>query len=202
MAVAERKLSSPVTSEEPRPYRWTRERFHEVGDAGLFEGQSVILIEGEILTMPPIGPFHQGANSLAADAVRRAFGDGFFVREQAPFNVGASTDPQPDIAVVQGGIRDYIAAHPAEAALIVEISVSTLAYDRGDKASLYASAGVADYWIVNPVGGQVEVFRQPAPDPQAAFGTSYAEVTSYRPGETITPIKKPEARVVVIDLLP
>lgn len=202
MAVAERELTVQRSLDGPRPHRWTREQFYRMGDMGLFEGERVILVEGEILAMPPIGPSHQSSNTLAGDALRSAFGDGFFVREQAPFDIGQATDPEPDIAVIQGSVRDYSGAHPSKALLIAEISVSTLAYDRGDKASIYASVGIGDYWIINPAGGQVEVLRSPAPDPQAAFGASYAEVTVYRPGETITPLGKPEARVAVADLLP
>lgn len=212
MAIAERELTAlapnaeeaPDTEAEwtPPPYRWTREQFYQMGDLGLFEGRRVILLEGEILARPPIGPSHQSSNSLTADALRLAFGEGFFVREQAPFDVGTATDPEPDIAVIRGKVRDYVAAHPSEAALIAEISVSTLIYDRGDKASLYARAGIDDYWIINPVEQQVEVYRQPVPDSGKRYGFGYQEVAVYKTGESIIPLAKPNVPIAVADLLP
>lgn len=201
MAVAEHEITGAGEA-VPVPWRCPRELFYRMGDAGLFEGQRVILVDGEILAMPPIGPAHQSTNDFAADVFKAAFGDGFYVRGQGPFDVGTATDPEPDIAVVRGSARDYVAAHPTQAVLIAEVSVATLAYDRGDKASLYASVGVEDYWIINPAGQQVEVHRRPVPDAEKTFGAGYAEVVVYRPGETITPLGKAEARVAVADLLP
>ena len=85
MAVAERELAAAPQENAsecwPQPFRWTREQFYRAGDAGLFEGQHVELIAGEIILMPPIGPAHQGINTIVADALQAAFGGGFFVRE-------------------------------------------------------------------------------------------------------------------------
>jgi len=150
-----------------------------MGDAGLFEGQRVILMEEEIIAMPLMKAPHQTAVSLAAEAVRTAFGTGYFVREQGPFDIGEATDPEPDVAVIAATIRDFAAGHPSQAALIIEISDATLAYDRLQKASLYAKAGVADYWIVNVKARQIEVHRQPLEDSTQPFGLGYAEVTIY-----------------------
>ena len=200
MAIAERELSS--SAKAVRPYRWTREQFYRMGDAGLFEGQRVILIEGEILHMPPIGPQHQGLTTIIGGALRRAFGDGFVVREHAPFDIGAATDPEPDLAVVAGSERDYLEQHPTQAALIVEVSVSTLAYDRSEKASLYASVGIQDYWIVNPKSRQAEAHRQPTAEAGQPFGFDYAEIVTYRTRESIRPLEKPEALIPGVALLP
>ncbi len=72
------------------------------------EGQRVILIKGEIRAMPPVGDMHSGIVTLAGDVFRSFFGSGFFVREEKPFKVGRATDPQSDIAVVAGSIREYL----------------------------------------------------------------------------------------------
>ena len=207
MAIAERGLASPTRSAEqewtPPPYRWTRERFHQAGEARAFEGQRVILIEGEIVIMPPVGDLHCGVVTLASEVLRSVFGEGFFVREEKPFDVGKATDPQPDVAVVAGTIRDYLNKGLTEAALIVEVSDSTLPYDRSGKASLYASANVADYWIINldHEPAQVEVHRHPVPDETQRHGFGYAQRTIHKSGEIIQPLAAPKP-VAVSLLLP
>jgi len=87
-----------------------------------------------------------------------------------------------------------------EAALIVEVSDSTLGYDRGDKARLYASAGVEDYWIINLQTPQLEVHRQPIMDGRDFGG--YRDVRTLRAGQAVAPLARPEAQVAVADLLP
>lgn len=77
MAVAEREIIAAAQKEIPKPFRWTTRQFYEIGERGLFESEKVILIEGKVLAMPPIKPPHQTEVSLAAEAVRTAFEDGF-----------------------------------------------------------------------------------------------------------------------------
>jgi Uma2 family endonuclease len=105
------------------------------------------------------------------------------------------------VVVVRGHVRDYTEAHPTSVALVVEVAQSRLAFDRGDKASLYARAGVVDYWIVNLVDRVVEVHRDPQPA-SARYGWRYTSIRAARPGETVTPLALPEASVPVVDLLP
>ncbi|MGI4791878.1 MAG: Uma2 family endonuclease [Janthinobacterium lividum] len=207
MAIAERELAAPKQSMDehpvPQPYFWTREQFHQIGETGLFEGQRVILMEGEILAMPPIGNMHRTIVTIAGDVMRAAFGTGFFVSEEKPFDVGEATDPQPDIAVIEGTLRDYLYQGLTKAALIVEVSDSTINYDRGNKASLYAKAEVADYWIINldHKPPQVEVHRQPIGDETQRYGFSYSEKTVHQSGAIIQPLAAPNP-VAVSALLP
>jgi Uma2 family endonuclease len=112
------------------------------------------------------------------------------------------TDPVPDLAVVQGSIRDYGTIHPSTAVLVVEVSDSSLKYDTGDKASLYASAGIADYWVVDLVGRQLIVFRDPQMDSTGVFGFSYADMKKYGPNQSASPLRAPHSSVLVSDLLP
>lgn len=206
MAVAEREITNisvPVEEFRPAPWRCTREQFHQMGEVGLFEAQRVILIEGEIVVMPPIGDLHRSTVTLAGDVFRSVFGNGFFVSEEKPFDIGRATDPQPDIAVIAGNVRDFMERGLTEAALIVEVSDSTLAYDRRAKASLYASAGVADYWIINidQQPAQIEVHRQPQPDETQPHGFGYREKTIHWAGEILQPLNAPKP-VAVAALLP
>jgi Uma2 family endonuclease len=111
------------------------------------------------------------------------------------------SEPEPDVAYVPGTLRQ-VRTHPTTALLIVEVSDTTLSYDRGNKASLYASAGIADYWIVNLVDRVVEVLRNPALSPAAKFGWSYSTTTTHFSGDSVTPLAAPSASVAVADLLP
>jgi len=151
------------------------------------------LMEGEIVVMPPIGNLHSGIVTVASAVLRDVFGSGFFVREEKPFDVGNATDPQPDIAVIAGTMRDFLYQGITEAALIVEVSDSTLSYDRREKASQYAKAGVADYWIINLAHSppQVEIHRQPLPDETQRYGFGYGETTVHQSSEVVQPLFSP-----------
>jgi len=204
MAVAERERTTPAEGAEewtPQPYRWTREQFNQIGDLGLFEGRRAILVEGEILAMPAMGDLHRNVLILASDVLRDLFGSGFFVSVQCPFDIGRATDPEPDVAIIRGSVRDYFDRGLTEAALIVEVSDTTLAYDRRGKASLYALAGVTDYWIINvdQEPAQIEVHRQPVPDETQPHGFGYREKTIHRAGEILQPLSS--AKPVAVSIL-
>ncbi|HLL88245.1 MAG TPA: Uma2 family endonuclease, partial [Tepidisphaeraceae bacterium] len=111
------------------------------------------------------------------------------------------SDPQPDLAVVPGRPEDHKET-PRSALLVVEVSLTTLAYDRGRKASLYAKAGILDYWLVNVGERRLELYRTPQPDPAMPYGFGYAPPTILGPDDTVTPLAKLDARVAVRDLLP
>ena len=212
MAVAEREIITTKQAEAgvsafkdsmPHLFRWTRDQFHQMREARLFDGQRVILIEGEILVMPPIGNLHRGIVTLASAVLRDVFGPSVFVSEEKPFGIGNATDPLPDIAVVAGSMRNFIYQSITEAALIVEVSDSTLAYDRSRKAGLYAKAGVQDYWIINLAQAppQIEIYRRPQPDESQHYGFGYGESTIHQSGEIVQPLSGP-GPVAVSALLP
>lgn len=186
---------------QPRPARWTCDEFHQLGDEGWFDHKRVMLIDGEILEMPVPNPPHSTAKDLTQEVLRKIFNAGYLVRTENPLILGRSSDPIPDLAVVTGSIRDYARLHPTTALLVVEINDSTLAYDLNDKASLYASAGIADYWVVDLVNRQVVVMRDPCTDASMRFGHGYATVTTLAAGQSTSPLAAPGAIVAVADLL-
>jgi Uma2 family endonuclease len=94
-----------------------------------------------------------------------------------------------------------VSQHPARPVLIVEVADSSLAFDRGRKASLYARAGIADYWLLNLVDGDLTVYRRPARTATPA-GWRYRSVTVHRPPATVSPLAAPGARIRIADLLP
>lgn len=184
----------------PVPRLWTREEYYRMGDAGFFHGQRVELIEGEIMVFSPQLWPHSSTVDRVGKLLDRVLGSGFWTRMQLPVNFGAS-EPEPDVSVVLGKREDY-SAHPTTAVLIVEVSESSLAYDRTRKASLYARAGIADYWIVNLVDRQLEVRRDPRPDPSQHYGHGYGSLATLVPPAVVNPLAAPQISLAVADLLP
>ena len=191
-----------MTIAEPHIVRWTRADYYQMADAGLFDGRRVEMIRGDIVEMSPQQSRHAVSVSLAEDVMRTLFGPGSYVRCQLPLALSEDSEPEPDVAVVTGDPRDYSDAHPSTAMLVVEVADASLAYDRTQKASLYAAASIPEYWIVNLVDQQVEVHRNPEPAPEADGLFHYAEVRTARPAESLSPIAAPEGSLPVADLLP
>ena len=178
------------------------DQFHNMGDAGGFEGRSVILVDGEILEMPNPNPPHDTAVTLTDYLLKDLFKNGFIVRIQTGFPTSTDTDPVPDLAVVPGHARDYSRKHPRKAVLVVEVADSSLAYDRNEKADLYAAAGIADYWVIDVVNRQLLVFRDPKPDALSIRNFTYQTRLALDATETVSPLAMPTANVAVADLLP
>lgn len=191
-------MSDPV-----RTRRWTRQEYDRLIEIGLLnEDEPVELVGGQLIVAEPKGTGHSVALELAAEALRRAFGPGWTVRVQDPIAPDDESEPEPDLAVVPGGPRDYLATHPSRPALVLEVSDSSLAFDRRDKGSLYARARILDYWIVNLVDRVLEVFRDPVLSTGAPYGWSYGRVQRLGPEATISPLAAPAASIPVTDLLP
>ena len=144
--------------------RWTKEEYYRLGELGFFHGQRVELIEGRLMLMSPLSVPNANGVELVTYALFPLFRPAFRIRVQLPFNMSATTEPEPDflIQAVAGLMAPHL--HPTTADLILEVSDSSLSYDRKQKGSLYARARVADYWIVNLVAHQLEVYRDPIPD--------------------------------------
>jgi Uma2 family endonuclease len=183
--------------------RWTREEYEKMIEAGIFTpGNRVELIDGEIFNMTPQKRRHAAAIRAAEEALRSAFRSGHDVQSQLPLSLGPCSEPEPDLSVVRGTWSDYRDAHPSSAVLVVEISDASLEYDRNRKGSLYASAGIADYWIVNLVEERIEIYREPAPSSEALHGWAYRAVQHLSAGEKIIPLAAPDAKINISDLLP
>jgi Uma2 family endonuclease len=185
--------SSLPTPVGPRPLRWTCDEFHRFGDLGMFEGRHAMLIDGVILEQGPMNPPHAITLGLVEEALRIAFGIGWWLRQQLPLILGLDTDPEPDIAVVPGRPRDY-AGHPTTADLLIEVADSSLNFDTNEKRLLYARPGICDYWVVDINGRRLLVYR----DPQSG---DYATQLVLGPADTVSPLAAPAAVVRVADLL-
>lgn len=189
-------LIDPETSCPIELMRWTREQFEAAAAKGAFDDDPRIeLLDGHILSMPVQSPRHVIAVDQTRDALASIFRDNFYVRAQSPFALDDLSAPEPDVAVVPGTRYDYASKHPTRAILLVEISDTTLAKDRGPKLRAYARNGVPEYWIVNLPDAQVEVHREP-------HGETYASRQVFRSGQTISALNRPDAVIAVADLLP
>lgn len=193
--------SDQLTSSLPERRRWTREEFERAGELGLFQpGERLELIGGEVISkVTPQKSLHATAIGLTTRELERAFPTGHYVRVQLPLALSRFSEPEPDLAVVNGEPRDYAKGHPTTAALVVEVADSTLKLDRGPKASLYAQAGIAEYWIVNLRDQVLELHREPVAAAEEPFGHQYASVTRHPASATVSVNGE---RVLVRDLLP
>jgi Uma2 family endonuclease len=188
---------APFTSK-----RWQSVEYQRLVDVGVFEGEPLELIGGQLIVAEPQGSPHATAVGMAQDALGAAIPAGWIVRIQAPLALDDESAPEPDVAVVRGSRADYRHAHPARPALIIEVAESSLAFDRVQKGSLYARAGIADYWIVNLEDRVVEVYHDPGADLTAPFGWRYTSVDRLRPGDSVRPLGVPAAPLAVAALLP
>jgi Uma2 family endonuclease len=207
MSVIQRPdTAAPLESSGVRPYLWTVERFYRALSAGLFEHpERLELIKGEIIErMSPQDTPHSTSTLLTRDLLADLFRALGHVRSQMPLDLFRDTEPEPDVFVVKGAIRDYETRkpRPSDLLLVVEVSDSTLAYDRGVKASLYAEAGITEYWIVNLPERCLEVFRDAGAKAGERFGFGYHDVRRYAETESVAPLAAPDAPVRVEDLLP
>ena len=190
-------------AERPGLHRWTRDEYERLVDHGfLDEDDPVELLDGLLLVKEPQHSRHRTSVLLVARAVERAFGEGWFVQTQSPISLDDRSEPEPDVCVVRGSPRDYVDAHPTRPALIVEVAQSGLPLARGRKATAYARARVADYWIVNLIDRVLEVRREPVPEPAAPYGWDYALVDVLGPADRVSTLGAPAIQIPVIDLLP
>jgi len=209
--------------------RWiTRAEFEALMEAGVFPREERLeLIAGELTRREAVSPRAAAAICLVYEALteilppsirfpplregNRAYGSrparsaakgGCDVRTQLPLALSEYDEPFPDLAVVPGSPRDYLAQHPTSALLVVEVSEASLKTDREVKGSLYASAGIPEYWILNLRERVLEVYREPAADARSVYGAAYRTRRVYTAGEQVCPLCAPDAPLAVERLLP
>ncbi|MFN8637073.1 MAG: Uma2 family endonuclease [Chloroflexota bacterium] len=203
MAVSrKRKAPTPQPTPDlgivaPKRRLFTVHEYHQMGDAGILgEDDRVELINGEIVEMPPIGENHFGEVNRFTAMFSQYFAGQAVVHIQNPLRLGQRIEPQPDVVLLRFRDDFYKGKFPGpeDALLVVEVAESSLTYDRQTKVQLYAQAGIVEYWIVNLVDGEIEVYRDPA-------GTRYRSMQTLKSGDTVSPVEFPDVTIPVAELL-
>src|SRR2546430_7705855 len=178
--------------------RFSRAEYERLIDLGVFQpGEEIELISGQLMVAEPQSAAHYTAIVKTARALEAAFGAGWYVRREGPIGLDDDSEPEPDVAVVQGRPEDYNRAHPSRSVLNFEVSESSLAADRHRKGSLYARASLADYWVLNLVDRVLEVYREPAPDAAAPFGWRYTRREVFDASARVTPLAAPGSSIKI-----
>jgi Uma2 family endonuclease len=181
----------------PTRHRFTVDDLERMVRSGiLLEDARVELIEGELYDMNPIGWAHQAVVDRMTAFFVRSLDDRAIVRTQGPIRLSERTLPQPDLALLRPRPDYYRQAGPtpADVFLLVEVSDTTLVYDRDVKLPLYARADIPEVWLIDLPGQRVLVFREPV-------GGRYRDTLTFRPGERISPQAFPDISLAVDDLL-
>lgn len=155
-----------------KPKRFTIDEYHRLIEIGfLTEGDRIELIRGELIQMTAKGTPHTVCGSILCRQLDRLLGDRAVIRGQDPITLPNQSEPEPDVVIARGTDEDYLPHHPypEDILLVIEISDSTLTYDQTTKLTLYAEAGISDYWIVNLQARQLERYSQPYKNIQGEF---------------------------------
>jgi len=161
-------------------------------------GDRVELIEGEVVTLSPIGPRNAACTERThALLLRRLAGERALVRCQLPVRLSDLSEPQPDVAIVRFRSDHYENAHPGpdDILCLIEMADTSLRHDRLSKARVYAAAGVPEYLVVNLQDSVLELHRNPGP-------RGYTSVRLLRRGDRLTLLAFPDLAIELAELLP
>jgi Uma2 family endonuclease len=175
----------------------TAQEFDKMVEQGAFNHlqRKIELIRGELREMNPAGPFHvHFINFLNDWSVRSTKRKEVIVSPQNGMDLSEQESrPEPDLVWMRAGDYRHRLPGPADTLLAIEVADSSLKSDLGEKADLYAEAGIADYWVVDVHDECIHVFRSPA-------GGKYHDRTVAHVGESIRPLAYPAATLVLRDL--
>ena len=158
----------PVAKAGPVRHRWTVSEFQRMGETGFLDPKARLeLIDGELFEMAPIGSFHAGTVGILNRLLARAVADSVIIHVQNPILLGDGSEPQPDLLLLRPHPDYYLSEHPQarDVLLLIEVSDSTVAFDRKVKVPLYARHGVPEVWlVVGPQRRHIEIYRDPQPE--------------------------------------
>ena len=169
----------------------TRAEYHAMGEAGLFQNERVELIEGVIVRVPPRSEPHDLTIERLNEILLPRLVGRARVRIQLAFAASEYSEPEPDVAVVPRDERR--GDHPAHATLLIEVALSSLRFDRGTKAAVYARAGVPEYWVVDVAERAIQVFS-------ACDGERYMRATLHRGSDVLAVPGFPDVSFAVDEL--
>lgn len=184
---------------EPRALRLDFDEFIDLAERGMFEGKRVMLVDGEIVEMAPQGPDHVIGQMKVSYALLELFErEKFTIQQAGPYRLDERNDPEPDILVRRGALNVQVGI-AFDCALVVEISDTTLRYDRSKKLPRYARSGVEEVWILNCVDRQLEVYRNPR---SVGRKFTYDPAIVLKAGDFVSPLAADGAQAPVAEMLP
>jgi len=196
--------SGGVSQTPPYPiYRLSVDDYHRMIQGGILTDEDAVeLLEGWFVPKMLHNPPHDGTIQVVNEVIGVCLPSGWRLRIQSAVTTDDS-EPEPDLAVVQGDSRTYLSRHPGplDIALLIEVADATLLRDRRDKGRLYARAGIVCYWIINLVDRRIEVYTDPT---GADANARYQRHRDYGPQDTLPFIinGKDQGPIPVAQLLP
>ena len=178
-------------------HRFSVKDYHRMAETGVLRPDArVELLAGRIIDMSPIGPFHGGVVGRLTRLFNQLSQNRWLVWPQNPLRLDDHSEPEPDVMLLKPAADDYTSRHPQpdDVFLLIEVSDTTLEYDRTEKLPAYGRAGVAEVWIVNLNETTIEVYREPN-------FTGYGAKTLLRAGEQANPLAFPDVAVDVAEVL-
>jgi len=173
----------------------TLEHYHAMIEAGLFKGKRVQLVKGELLEMTPMGPPHIGRLAIFTMQLTAALRGRTIVTSQTPISLETKdTEPEADFVILpleafEQSQSENRLPRAREVSALVEVSDSTLTFDRGDKLTLYAENRVKEVWILVVKTGRLEIYRDPRDG-------AYLEKRTLEPGESARFLDYPDVGIV------
>jgi Uma2 family endonuclease len=183
--------------------RFTLDEYHRLIEIGFFAaGDRIELIRGEILPMAAKGTPHVVCCTNAIEQLLPLVSGRAKLRCQDPITLPSGSEPEPDFAIVRLRQDNYLSGHPTpeDILLAIEISDSTLDYDRSIKLPLYAEANISDYWLFNLVENYLEAYTQPYQKPMGGF--DYALKRIWLPQQTVALPHFPELSLDLAYIFP
>lgn len=196
MDTSETAVLQAAAPEGPRLWRLTADQYQAMGEAGILcEDDRVELLDGVLYQMSPIQNWQNTRVDRRTDVLVPCLIGRATVRVQGSFRLSPTSEPQPDVLVLRRREDFYRGRAPGPDAvlLLVEISNSSLAYDRDVKLPLYARAGISEVWIVSRRDACVEVYRDPSDD-------HYASISFAGPEQTLAPMAFPDMTIAVSEI--
>lgn len=183
--------------------RFSIAEYHRLGELGFFApDERVELIRGEIIIMAAKGRLHSVCNSLLLEELVILLARRARLRVQEPIILSDDSEPEPDVVIARNRDDNYLSSHPepADILLVIEVSDSTLKYDRTTKLSLYAETGISNYWIFNLVDNQLEMHSEPYQKQNGSY--SYQLQRIVLPNQTVVIPGFPELSLDLSSVFP
>lgn len=168
-----------------------------MAESGILQpDERIELLEGQIIQMAAKGTVHSASVSRIEQVLRHRLGDRVLLRFQDPIRLNDYSEPEPDVAVVRPSPNFYETHHPtpSEVFLLIEVSDTTLKFDRETKAPAYGRSGIAEYWVLDVNDRKLHVYRMPD-------ATGYQSEAILAEALTVAPLAFPDCMITIQEML-